>query len=533
MGISAKDAICQMQDWIGIDKRVIIDIYNSHLPLARGYKVQYYDAWCDPGISALFIKLNAIDAIGGTECGVERHIDLFKAAGIWEENGGVIPEPGWIICYNWDDNTQPNDGWADHIGLVEKVENGQITLIECNYNDQVARRIIPVGWGYIRGYAKPKYNIEETQQREVVTMGRPNGIDVASWQPNNITNDVDYDFVFVKITQGTGYINPLWKKQVDYALNKNKLVYGYHYANGSGVAGEVNFFLQTLGDYIKKIGCALDWETSTDSSGRNSQFTNPGYAKQWLDEVKKRSEKVAFIYGSKDSCFNAMDWGAVAKAKYPCWGAQYGSNNAIYGYQADPWQSSRPWGAFGNIPAIHQYTSNLILSGYGGRLDGNISYLTANQLKEYMAGGKISDIVTPPPTENLDKASLLELTAQVQEGKLGVGENRKRQLGDRYDEVQAMINHIYGASADTLATEVISGKYGTDSLRKRVLGNRYNEVQKIVNQKLAGMKDVTTIAKEVINGKWGNGDDRVKRLRAAGYDSTAVQKEVNRLLGVA
>lgn len=43
-------------------------------------------------------------------------------------------------------------------------------------------------------------------------------------------------------------------------------------------------------------------------------------------------------------------------------------------------------------------------------------------------------------------------------------------------------------------------------------------------------KSVTEIAKEVINGKWGNGDDRKTKLTAAGYDYSAVQKKVNELL---
>ena len=41
--------------------------------------------------------------------------------------------------------------------------------------------------------------------------------------------------------------------------------------------------------------------------------------------------------------------------------------------------------------------------------------------------------------------------------------------------------------------------------------------------------DYIQIAKEVIAGKWGNGTTRKKRLKAAGYDYNAIQKEVNRL----
>lgn len=45
-------------------------------------------------------------------------------------------------------------------------------------------------------------------------------------------------------------------------------------------------------------------------------------------------------------------------------------------------------------------------------------------------------------------------------------------------------------------------------------------------------KSVETVVREVIAGQWGNGDDRMNRLRAAGYDAQAVQNRVNALLGV-
>lgn len=163
-GITAQNIIKTMQSWIGKSMakqthRDIIDIYNNHTPLAVGYKVKYTDDYCDTALSAAFIKNNAVDLIGGTECGVERHIQLFKKKGIWQENGSVTPQPGWIITYNWDDGTQPNDGFADHIGIVEKVQGNTITTIEGNTGNGgvVARRTLKVANGNIRGYAIPKY----------------------------------------------------------------------------------------------------------------------------------------------------------------------------------------------------------------------------------------------------------------------------------------------------------------------------------------------------------------------------------------
>ena len=35
-----------------------------------------------------------------------------------------------MIVYNWDKTVQPNDGYSDHIGFVEKISGGMITAIE-------------------------------------------------------------------------------------------------------------------------------------------------------------------------------------------------------------------------------------------------------------------------------------------------------------------------------------------------------------------------------------------------------------------
>lgn len=118
--------------------------------------MKYSDEWCDTFVSYVAIKAGAVDLIG-TECGCEEHVKIFKKKGIWVEDGTVTPQTGWVIVYNWDDGTQPNDGYSDHIGYVESVSGGVITVIEGNKGEAVARRQIPVGWGYIRGFAKPKY----------------------------------------------------------------------------------------------------------------------------------------------------------------------------------------------------------------------------------------------------------------------------------------------------------------------------------------------------------------------------------------
>jgi len=87
-----------------------------------------------------------------------------------------------------------------------------------------------------------------------------------------------------------------------------------------------------------------------------------------------------------------------------------------------------------------------------------------------------------------------------------------------------------------LAWEVISGKWGNREERVRRLtaaGYNAKAVQARVNEILGiGTKSINQLAKEVINGKWGNKDERINRLTAAGYNAKDVQARVNELLGI-
>ncbi|WP_230454752.1 hypothetical protein [Gardnerella vaginalis] len=60
----------------------------------------------------------------------------------------------------------------------------------------------------------------------------------------------------------------------------------------------------------------------------------------------------------------------------------------------------------------------------------------------------------------------------------------------------------------------------------RALQNKVNELLGVK----ACRKSVDEIAREVIRGAWGNGNERKQRLTSAGYDYDTVQKRVNELL---
>ena len=135
----------------------MVEDYNSVKPLPVGYAVKNTDDWCDIFVTVVFQR-EGLSHLVGRECGVERHIQIFKKLGIWNEDGTTTPQSGDIITFNWDKNTQQNDGWADHIGIVERVENGWIHTIEGNSSNGVVRRnTYRVGHGNIRGFARPHY----------------------------------------------------------------------------------------------------------------------------------------------------------------------------------------------------------------------------------------------------------------------------------------------------------------------------------------------------------------------------------------
>ena len=170
----ASKVVEQAKAWLGRNEadgsfKVIIDVYNAHRPLARGYKVKYTDEWCATFVSAVAVQLGYTDIIP-TECSCSKMIELLKNIGAWNEDDARTPNPGDLMFYDWDDNgVGDNKGSSDHVGIVESVSNGKITVIEGNYSQSVKRRTLSVNGKYIRGYGVPKYDKEEKKEEKPTT----------------------------------------------------------------------------------------------------------------------------------------------------------------------------------------------------------------------------------------------------------------------------------------------------------------------------------------------------------------------------
>lgn len=187
--------------WLGCKEsdgshKKIIDVYNSHKPLARGYKVKYTDSWCATFVSACAIKAGYTNIIP-LECSCNKMIEKFQKMGRWTEDDAHVPHLGDVIFYDWQDNGKGDcKGTSEHVGYVEKVENGKITVIEGNKNDSVSRRVLNVNGRYIRGFGCPAYDNTTVQ-----TVSKP--------QPNTSsalgTYVVTASSLIVRTGPGTGY----------------------------------------------------------------------------------------------------------------------------------------------------------------------------------------------------------------------------------------------------------------------------------------------------------------------------------------
>lgn len=74
----------------------------------------------------------------------------FQQRGLWLD-GSAEPVPGMLIFFDW----ATQDGVPDHVGIVEKVENGVVYTVEGNSRDMCRQKQYALGSGVILGYGMP------------------------------------------------------------------------------------------------------------------------------------------------------------------------------------------------------------------------------------------------------------------------------------------------------------------------------------------------------------------------------------------
>lgn len=202
------------------------------------------------------------------------------------------------------------------------------------------------------------------------------GIDISHWQQGINLTSVTCDFVIIKATQGTKYVDPCFQKFCAQAMSLGKKIGLYHYYGSGELEAQAEHFLQTVRSYIGKAVLVLDWEVD-----QNPDFKKgPALPKRFLDYVLAKTGVHPLIYMSKSVC-REYNWAEVVKGNYGLWMAQY-ANKKPTGYQDKPWTDQKGLGAFKGY-AIHQYSSAGRLPGYGGSLDLDIAYMTPAAWDKY------------------------------------------------------------------------------------------------------------------------------------------------------
>lgn len=331
-----------------------------------------------------------------------------------------------------------------------------------------------------------------------------NGVDIASYQSGiNPAKLTTTDFVIVKFTQGTTYLNPYADRQYSVAKAAEKLLGAYHYGTGKSATAEAQYFVKCLGNRVKECVLALDWE-----GNQNSVFgtgKDVAWCKEFLDEVYRLTGVRPLIYMSKSVC-RKYNWSSVAK-DYPLWCAQYKSNSTT-DYQSSPWTDNNGFGAW-ERDTIRQYSSHGRIAGYDANIDLDLAYMSAEEWLA-MAGGKIQTEENP-----------IDVAISIAESYLGYheGANNKTIFGDTMHKIQPSNMDANAAWCDAFVDFVILktcehfGK-GAETARMVLCGDfddyTYNSV---------------ALYKKA--GRWSNTAHRGDQIFFGGSGHTGIVESVN------
>jgi lysozyme len=210
------------------------------------------------------------------------------------------------------------------------------------------------------------------------------GIDISDYQADLDLNDIAYDFVVIKATEGVGFVSASCEKHYRQAKIAGKLRGVYHFArNDQNTAeDEARFFVDRIRGYIGEALLVLDWEQAP---------SDVDWAHRWLSRVEELAGVKPLVYMS-ESVVNGHDWSAVVAGDYGLWVAKYRD------YVPD---SDYDMSQVGDVPSIDhwpfyvmwQWTSAGRISGYPDRdLDCNVFYGDAEAWAKYCGGGAVVSV---------------------------------------------------------------------------------------------------------------------------------------------
>ena len=267
-----------------------------------------------------------------------------------------------------------------------------------------------------------------------------NFIDISSHQqgislPGLFDANPALDGVIVKVSQGTGYVNPFAKEWLDWLTANGKPVGTYHYLDMMGAEAEARHYVESVRPWLGRAVLAIDYEESTLAKGT-------AYLKACLDEVYRLTGIRPLVYCSR-SVTQAQNFNDIARTGYRLWMAQYADMATVNGFVDNPWHSGSvaPFNGY----VMQQYTSCGRLNGWDKNLDFDKFF---GNLDDWQALYDGEQPAPEPPAEL--KPADPTVVADVLAGRYGIGNERYKALtaaGYDPDSVQKKINELYVVAA--------------------------------------------------------------------------------------
>jgi lysozyme len=207
-----------------------------------------------------------------------------------------------------------------------------------------------------------------------------NGIDVSGWQPANIGDTVDYDFIISKATEGTDYVNANCDQVVQSAIKRNKCFGTYHFASTGDARAQADHYLENIAGYIGSGIMVLDFEGDAMEQG----YT---WAHDFCKRIIDKTGIPPLIYCSSyyTQLYKLTD--LAQSLNVALWVAAYPNS--------DPQGYSQPAPPIAGA-VMYQYASTGRLSGYDGNLDLDVFYGDAATWAAYAGSKKPAPAPTPP-----------------------------------------------------------------------------------------------------------------------------------------
>lgn len=273
-------------------------------------------------------------------------------------------------------------------------------------------------------------------------MGRY-GIDISEHNGNIDLSKYKDQFVIIRAGWGLGHLDKKYRRNVKECerLGIPFGVYWYSYALDDRTAEKeaVSFIDIIKGDNVQ-LGAWLDMEDADGWKKRNGWAPTKRGVSDIVVRFCSKVEEAGFYTGVYLS-YSWLQYLDNNTIPFDRWVAHWGTNDG--GMHGD----------YKKYGSIHQYTSI--------PLDRDYFYK-----ESYPNPG---DKTKPVKTTD-------ELVKEVLKGKYGTGDERKKKLGRRYDEVQRRVNEVL-----RLARKAVNGDYGNGAVRKKKLGKDYDIVQWVIN----------------------------------------------------